>query len=180
MFKLAVTSFAVTVASKLRVAGADTHDMPIYLRTRIRERWPIDHPRLATRNRSAVPVAPPGFDLAQGRLHERVVSVERRHLIEAQEDDGQGVVVPVAPRYALEEPALRAALLGGTDELTQRVVEALARASGLAADELEPQLIASTLIAAMMTAARHWRSHRYRNPIDDELERALAIVERGL
>lgn len=91
VFKLAVTSFAVTVASKLRVAGADTHDMPIYLRTRIRERWPIDHPRLATRNRSAVPVAPPGFDLAQGRLHERVVSVERRHLIEAQETTGRAL-----------------------------------------------------------------------------------------
>lgn len=83
-------------------------------------------------------------------------------------------------RYALEEPALRPALLEQTDEFTQRVAEALARASGQAADELEPQVIAATLIGAMMTAARHWHTHGYRTPIVEELERALAVVERGL
>jgi AcrR family transcriptional regulator len=83
-------------------------------------------------------------------------------------------------RYALEEPALRAALLEQTDEFTQRVAEALARASGQTSDSLEPQVIAATLIGAMMTAARHWHAHGYREPITDELEGALAIVERGL
>jgi AcrR family transcriptional regulator len=83
-------------------------------------------------------------------------------------------------RYAFEEPALRAALLGQTDALTRRVAEALARASGRAADELEPQVIASMLMTAMMTAARHWHARGYRDSIVDELERALAIVERGL
>lgn len=82
--------------------------------------------------------------------------------------------------YALEEPAVRAALLEQTDELARRVAEALARASGQAEDELEPQVIASTLVGAMMTAARHWHSHGYRNSIVQELERALAVVERGL
>ena len=83
-------------------------------------------------------------------------------------------------RYALEEPALRAALLEQTDELTQRVAEALARASGQPADDLEPQVIATTLIWAMMAAARHWHTHGYRTPIGTEVERALAIVQRGL
>jgi AcrR family transcriptional regulator len=83
-------------------------------------------------------------------------------------------------RYALEEPALRAALLEQTDELTQRVAEALARASGQPADDLEPQVIATTLIWALMAAARHWHTHGYRTPIGAEFERALAIVQRGL
>lgn len=83
-------------------------------------------------------------------------------------------------RYAFDEPALRAALLEQTDALTRRVAEALARASGRAADELEPQVIASMLMTAMMTAARHWHARGYRDSIVDELERALAIVERGL
>jgi AcrR family transcriptional regulator len=83
-------------------------------------------------------------------------------------------------RYAFEEPALRAALLEQTDLLTRRVAEALARAAGQPVDELEPQVIATTLIAVMMAAARHWHAHGYRTPIGEELERALAIVERGL
>jgi AcrR family transcriptional regulator len=83
-------------------------------------------------------------------------------------------------RYALEEPALRAAVLEQTDELTQRVAKALARASGQPVDELEPQVIATTLIWAMMAAAHHWHAHGYRTSIFAELERALAIVERGL
>jgi AcrR family transcriptional regulator len=83
-------------------------------------------------------------------------------------------------RYALEEPALRPALLEQTDVFTQRVAEAFARASGQAADELEPQVVAATLIAALMAAARHWYSHGYQNPVVDEFEQALAIVERGL
>lgn len=83
-------------------------------------------------------------------------------------------------RYALEEPALRAALLEQTDELSRRVAEGLARASDQPVDELEPRVIATTLIWAMMAAVRHWHTHGYRIPIQTELERALAIVERGL
>jgi AcrR family transcriptional regulator len=83
-------------------------------------------------------------------------------------------------RYALEEPALRAPLLEQTDELIQRVAEALARASGQPVHALEPQVIATSLISAMMAAARHWHTRGYETPIGDELERALAIVERGL
>lgn len=83
-------------------------------------------------------------------------------------------------RYALEEPALRPALLEQTDEFTQRIATALARAAGQPTDDLEPQVIAATLVAAMLTAARHWQAHGYRTPIADELNRALAIVERGL
>lgn len=80
----------------------------------------------------------------------------------------------------MEEPALSAALLEQTDELTQRVAEALARASGQRAEDLEPQVIATTLIWAMMAAARHWHTHGHRTPIGTEFERALAIAQRGL
>jgi AcrR family transcriptional regulator len=83
-------------------------------------------------------------------------------------------------RYALEEPALRAALLEATDALTKRVAAALARASSRAPDDLEPQVVATTLIGAMMAAARHWNATGYRTSIADEIERALTIVERGL
>jgi hypothetical protein len=41
-------------------------------------------------------------------------------------------------------------------------------------------VIATTLIGAMMTAARHWHANGYRTSVLEELEEALAIVERKL
>jgi AcrR family transcriptional regulator len=83
-------------------------------------------------------------------------------------------------RYALEEPAVRGAFREQIDEFTQQVAEALGRASGQPAGDLETQVIATSLIWAMMAAVRHWHAHGYRAPIGAELERALTIVQRGL
>lgn len=83
-------------------------------------------------------------------------------------------------RYILEEPGLRAAVLEQTDAFTRRVAEGLARAAGRSADDLEPQVVASALVWSLMAAVRHWHANGYREPLLAELNRALAIVERGL
>ncbi len=123
------------------------------------------------------------FDAIEAELAARPpVQATRRAIsdILAQLFDRDEQLARRKTRYALEEPALRGALLEQTDEFTQRVAEALARASGRRADELEPQVIASALISAMMAAARHWHTHGYRTPISAELTEALEIIERGI
>jgi hypothetical protein len=60
------------------------------------------------------------------------------------------------------------------------VAQALARASGQPVHDLEPQVIATTLISAMMTAARRRHAYGYHTHIGDDFEHALAIGERGL
>jgi AcrR family transcriptional regulator len=123
------------------------------------------------------------FDMVEAELASRPpVEAMRRALSAVMTEyfDRDEYLARRKTRYALEEPALRAALLEQTDELSRRVAEGLARASGQSVDELEPQVIATTMIWVMMAAARHWHTHGYRNPIRTELERALAIVERGL
>jgi AcrR family transcriptional regulator len=83
-------------------------------------------------------------------------------------------------RYAYEEPALRAANLEMTDAFTPLIADALARGSGRRSDELEVEVIAATLIAALITAVRHWYATDYRTPLRDEIARALSVVESGL
>jgi AcrR family transcriptional regulator len=82
--------------------------------------------------------------------------------------------------YALEEPALRAAMLEQTDEFVRRVAEALARASGREADDLHVQVIAAALMWSLIAAIRHWHADGYRRSLREELDKALAVVEGGL
>jgi AcrR family transcriptional regulator len=83
-------------------------------------------------------------------------------------------------RYALENPHLHAAMTQQVDQLSQLVADALARASGRAAGELDIQVIASTLVWALTTAARIWHAEGYTRPLQPLLEEALAVVEHGL
>ncbi len=83
-------------------------------------------------------------------------------------------------QYALEEPALRPALMEAGDEFARRVADGLRRASDSHLDELEAEVIAAAMVSAMMSAARHWHRSGHKNPLREEMERALDIVERGL
>lgn len=82
-------------------------------------------------------------------------------------------------RYALEEPALRVAMLEVTDQFARRVARGL-KASDPPVGEFEAEVTAAALVWAMMAASRHWHENGYRTPIRDELERALEMVEHGL
>jgi AcrR family transcriptional regulator len=82
-------------------------------------------------------------------------------------------------RYALSEPALMPAMRELTEGFVQQVAAALARATGTSADELEPQVIASALVWSIVAAARHWHAGGYRTSVHDEMEAALAALERG-
>lgn len=83
-------------------------------------------------------------------------------------------------RYALEEPALQVAVLAETDQFGRWMADALARASGRPRDDLAVQVIAAALIWALTAAVRHWHAGGYRRPLREELDDALAIVDRGL
>ncbi len=83
-------------------------------------------------------------------------------------------------RYAFENPHLQAATTEQVDQFSQLVADALARAAGRDANELEIQVIASTLVWALTTAARIWHAEGYARPLQPLLDDALAVVERGL
>jgi AcrR family transcriptional regulator len=83
-------------------------------------------------------------------------------------------------RYAFENPHLHAATTQQVDQFAQLVAEALARAAGRDASELEIQVIATTLVWALTTAARIWHAEGYARPLQPLLDDALAVVERGL
>ncbi len=83
-------------------------------------------------------------------------------------------------RYALEDPHLQAATTQQVDQLAQLVAEVLARAVGRDATRLEVQVIATTLVWALMTAARAWHAEGYSRPLQPLLDEALAVVGRGL
>jgi AcrR family transcriptional regulator len=83
-------------------------------------------------------------------------------------------------RYAYEEPALRAATFEMTESFTPLIADALARALDLEPDQLEVQVVAATLVAALMAAVRHWYAGDFHPPLQKEIDRVLAVVESGL
>jgi AcrR family transcriptional regulator len=83
--------------------------------------------------------------------------------------------------------SVMAAFFGRDEELARRKLryalenpDALARAANRDASELEIQVIASTLVWALTTAARIWHAEGYTRPLQPLLDEALAVVERGL
>ena len=83
-------------------------------------------------------------------------------------------------RYALEEPALRPALLEATDEFTRHVADGLRRAADPPTDDFEAEVTAAAIVWSMLAASRHWHRSGYQTELRDELERALAIIEGGV
>jgi AcrR family transcriptional regulator len=83
-------------------------------------------------------------------------------------------------RYWAEEPALQAAAAHESDQFARVVAGALADAAGRPADDLDVQVIATTLVWALIAAIRHWYTSGFARPLEHELERALTLVENGL
>jgi AcrR family transcriptional regulator len=83
-------------------------------------------------------------------------------------------------RYWAEEPAVQAAAAQQSDQFAQLVAGALAEAAGRQADDLDVQVIAATLVWSLIAAARHWYASGFANPLEDELQHALDLVENGL
>jgi AcrR family transcriptional regulator len=83
-------------------------------------------------------------------------------------------------RYAFEEPALRAASLEATDAFVPVITQALATAAGRDPSDLEIQVIAAAIIAALIAAVRHWYATGATKALTDEIDRALLVLENGL
>lgn len=83
-------------------------------------------------------------------------------------------------RYALEEPALRPALLQATEEFTRQVADGLRRTTDSPIEDFEAEVRAAAIVWAMMAATQHWHRTGYQTPLRDELERALDLLEEGL
>ena len=83
-------------------------------------------------------------------------------------------------RYVFENPHLHAAMTQQVDHFSQLVADALARAAGRSASDLDVQVIASTLVWALTGAARVWHAEGYTRQLQELLDEALAVVEHGL
>ena len=83
-------------------------------------------------------------------------------------------------RYWAEEPAVQAAAAQQSDEFARLVAGALAEAAGRPADDLDIQVIAATLVWALIAATRHWYASGYADPLEHHLQRALTLIESGL
>jgi AcrR family transcriptional regulator len=83
-------------------------------------------------------------------------------------------------RYWAEEPAIQAAAARQSDQFVQLLAGILAEAAGRPADDLDVQVIAATLVWGTVAATRHWHASGYAEPLEHELQRALALLENGL
>jgi AcrR family transcriptional regulator len=83
-------------------------------------------------------------------------------------------------RYVFENPHLHAAMAQQVDQFSRLVADALGRAAGRSATDLDVQVIASTLVWALTTAARIWHAEGYARPLPSLLDEALEVVEQGL
>lgn len=83
-------------------------------------------------------------------------------------------------RYWAEEPAIQTAAASLSEQMAQLVAAALADTTRRPPDDLDVQVIATTLIWAMNAAARHWYASGYVQPLEHELQRALTLIENGL
>jgi AcrR family transcriptional regulator len=83
-------------------------------------------------------------------------------------------------RYWAEEPAIQATAARQNDQLAQLVAGILADAAGRQADDLDVQVIAATLVWALVAAARHWHASGFARPLEHELQRTLTLLENGL
>jgi MftR C-terminal domain len=52
--------------------------------------------------------------------------------------------------------------------------------AGRRADDLDVQVIATTLVWALIAATRHWYASGFADPLERHLQRALALTENGL
>ncbi len=94
--------------------------------------------------------------------------------------DGNEELSKRKTRFFLEEPALQAVQMQQLDAFAQMIATALARASGRDPGDLGVQVIASSLLWALVAAVRHWHTHGYVTSLADEMQHALKVVESGL
>lgn len=83
-------------------------------------------------------------------------------------------------RYWAEEPAIQPAAALMTDQYTQFIAAVLAQATGRQPGDLDTSVVATTLVWSMNAAVKHWHATGYAQPLEHELQRALALVENGL
>jgi AcrR family transcriptional regulator len=83
-------------------------------------------------------------------------------------------------RYAFEEPALRAAALEQTDAFVPLLADSLATTAARPTTDLEVQVVAAAIIAALVAAVRHWYTAGATRSLTEEIDRALDVLDAGL
>lgn len=83
-------------------------------------------------------------------------------------------------RYWAEEPAIQSAAALMTEQFTQLISTILAEATGREPGDLDTEVVATTLVWAMIAATKHWHTNGYAQPLEQELQRALTLIENGL
>lgn len=80
----------------------------------------------------------------------------------------------------LAEPALQAASAEQMRGMAAWAAGILAERTGRRPDDLEAAVAGEALVAALVAALRHWHAGGYAEPLADTIDRALAVLDRGL
>lgn len=83
-------------------------------------------------------------------------------------------------QLAFTHPSIEAALNLQTTEITPSVAALLSHHLGRPTDDLDVQVLAYAFVGGLMGALRQWHDSGYTVPVEDLIERPLAILERGL
>lgn len=83
-------------------------------------------------------------------------------------------------RFSYEEPSVKAAMLEQLEEAAQAIAAIVAHAQRRDPDDLEVQVYASAVTGAIEVAFRHWYRQGFVPPLEEVMDRALALLGDGL
>lgn len=83
-------------------------------------------------------------------------------------------------RFSYEEPSVKAAMLEQLEEAAQAIAAIVAHAQRRDPDDLEVQVYASAVTGAIEVAFRHWYRQGFAPPLEEVMDRALALLGDGL
>lgn len=115
--------------------------------------------------------------LADAEPMEALREVVRLTMGAAFGDDAERVKLRL--RLAFTNPSVEAASILQTHEMAQLIAGIIASYRGSNPDDLDIQVAAHGFVGALLGALRHWHASGFATPVEDIIERPLAIMDRG-
>jgi AcrR family transcriptional regulator len=89
-------------------------------------------------------------------------------------------VMRLRTRLMVESPAVRSRMLESMSVTGRLLCRAVAERAGLDADSLEVRVYAMSLVGGLMEVSLHWAEHGFTENLQDLMDRALDVIEKGL